>query len=288
LYPDGKWKIIEPMSDKFPPAPLLAVVLAPDGVFETSDIWSIMHRQQGGFDLVIIDQNGGKTAVAAAMARAALKTETATAENSVGKIINALVAQRENPIVVITSDRVCPTHDHWLKRLCDPLLRGVAEACGGREIPAPGGNYFIIENLRTRFPRTGAPTADCFSMDNCAVKRDTVLRAPFPEGRANDAAAAWMLAYRIDAAYCTEALVMRQTLLPVGEVYRQSKLKGEDMAVYGKVPGFIGALADAARGLAHDIRFAFSIKKPQFLWYPFLYRPALHFGFYAGGRRGSR
>ncbi len=268
--------------------PLLVFVLAPDGVFETDDIWSVIHRHEGGFDLVIIDQNEGKTKLLPAMACVALKTVAVSAQNGIGQILNALVAENENPVLVITSDRVCPTHDHWLKRLCEPVLSGIADASGGREISAPGGNYFIIEDLRRRFPGKGAATADCFSMDNCAIRREAAIRIPFPQDRANDVATAWMIKNKVQAVYCAEALVMRQTLLPVGEVYRQSKLKGEDLAAYGKAPGLAAAISATAKGLALDIGFAFSIKKPQFIWYPFIYRPALHLGMYAGGKKGGK
>lgn len=261
--------------------PLVIFTLAPDAKFDTADIWSIMHRQEGGFDLALLDRNGGKTKIPPAMQKTAVET---IAADSIGATVNEMAARLPHRIFVFTSDRACPTHDHWIKRLTGPLATGKAEAAFGREISAPGGNYFIIEQLKKRFPKDRYAAAEYFSMDNCAILKETLLSKPLPEKPLNDPPAAWRGQHGIQPAYCPEALAMRQTLLSLSEIFRQSKMEGEDARTMGTAPSLCAALANTAKGIIEDCGFALSIKKPQYLWYPFLYRPARHLGYYAGGR----
>lgn len=261
--------------------PLVIFTLAPDAKFDTADIWSIMHRQEGGFDLALLDRNGGKTKLLPAMQKTAVET---VAADAAGVAVNALATRMPHRIFVFTSDRACPTHDHWIKRLTEPLATGKAQAAFGREISAPGGNYFIIEQLKNRFPKERYAAAEHFSMDNCSILKETLLSKPLPEKPLHDPLAAWRAQQNIQPAYCPEALAMRQTLLPLAEVYRQSKMNGEDARTMGNAPSLSAVLVDTAIGIIEDCGFALSIKKPQYLWYPFLYRPARHLGYYAGGR----
>jgi len=265
--------------------PILFFLLAEDGIFELMEIWSVLHRQSVGFDLVLLDQTGGKTKLPPPIRKAALKT-VAVGPEGLGGIINAISAEMKNDLLVFTSDRVFPTHDHWIQRLCEPILSGRAVAVFGRVIPAPGGNYFLNNDIEKSFPPNPSKVdVSGFSMDNCAVKGGLLLQKPFPEGALRDPAAVWRASNGIAAEYCPSAIVQRYTLLTIGGIYRESRSKGEDMSVVRDGPSLFAVFGEIVGGIWRDVVFALSIKKPQYLWFPFLYRFAVHFGYYLGTRK---
>jgi hypothetical protein len=261
--------------------PLLVFILSKDGIFELLEIWSVLHRQSDKFDLVLLDENEGKTKVPPAITKAALKTYSAK-DATAGKIINALAVERENEIFAFLSDKAFPTHDHWLKRLCEPILTGEAGAAFGREIPAPGGNYFLNRELEKTFPADGIVEASALTIDNCAIAKNLILKSPFPEKKLNDPAAVWTATVKPKAKYCPSAMVMRHTLLTIRGIYTDALEKGEDFSSVRKKPGFASVLWQTFSDILRDIVFAFSIKRPQYVWYPFLYRVARNFGYYFG------
>ncbi|MBI3794818.1 MAG: hypothetical protein HY280_08840 [Nitrospinae bacterium] len=265
--------------------PLLVFLLARDGDFDLSEIWSVLHRHGGEFDMVLVDHNNGLTKVPHLFAKAALKTLKVGKGASLGKTINSLVAETNNGVYAFLSDRVFPTHDHWLKRLCEPIFSGKAEASFGREVPAPGGNYFLNNNLEKLFPASGDGDVSGFSIDNCAVTRDFLLKKPFPENALFDPAGSWAASSKPSVAYSPEALVLRHTLLSLKEIYWRARAKGEDASAFGERPSIIADVRRFFTGVVGDVFFALSIKRPQYVWYPFLYKFALHFGYYLGTRK---
>ncbi len=264
--------------------PAAVLILPPDGKFHSPDIWSIVHRQAGGFDLIIIDRSGGAAKILPVMAKAAvtlIRDDAAT----LGAQLNQVVRGLDNDHIVFFTDRVLPTHDHWLKRLTAPLARG-ANAAFGRNITAPGGNYFIIEDLRRRYPQQG--TSAALTIDQCAIRRAALLAKPFPEETVGDPAAVWCWRNGVAAVYVPEALVMQDSYLPLKEVLHNARTFGADRAAAGKSHGPLTELAAALRELAGDIGYCIAKRKPQYLWYPFLYRAAIHWGICSGQWRGAR
>lgn len=265
--------------------PLLIFILAEDGIFELGQIWSVLHRQASEFDLVLVDQTGGKTKVPKPILQTAVKTVTVGTEG-LGKTINAICGETNNGFFIFTTDRVFPTHDHWVKRLCEPLLNGTAEAVFGRQISAPGGNYFLNRDIEDCYPAEGV-LADpaLFSIDNCAITRDAILKNPFPENVLRDPAAAWRAANGMTPAYSPAAIVMRYTLLTLHGIYDESRSASEETAPFAKKPSITSTLGGIARGVWKDSIFALSLKKPQYLWYPPFRQAAKHFGHYFGARK---
>ncbi len=263
--------------------PAVVMVLPPDGKFHSSDIWSILHRQQGGFTLYIIDRSGGAAKLLPAMAKEAVAVVRAD-DAPLGRQLNDAVRALETGAMVFFTDRVLPTHDHWIKRLTAPLAEG-ADVAFGRNITAPGGNYFIIEDLRKRYPQHGGSTA--LTLDNCAFRRAALVERPFPEDEVADPAAVWCWRGNAAPAYVPEALAMQDTYLTLGEVYRAACRFGADRKAAGKRHGLIGELCGALGEMAGDVGFCFTKAKPQYLWYPPVYRAAIHGGIVLGQWRGA-
>lgn len=264
--------------------PAAVLILPPDGKFHSPDIWSIMHRQAGGFDLVIIDRSRGAAKILPAMAKAAVTLIRDDAP-ALGAQLNEVVRGLDNDHIVFFTDRVLPTHDHWLKRLTAPLAEG-ADAAFGRNITAPGGNYFIIEDLRKRYPQQGASAA--LTIDQCAISRAALLAKPFPEGAAHDPAAVWCWRNGVAPVYVPEAIAMQDSCPPLKEVLHNARAFGADRAAAGKAHGLVAELAAALRELAGDVGYCIAKRKPQYLWYPFLYRAAIHWGIFSGQMRSAR
>ncbi|MBI3581636.1 MAG: hypothetical protein HY098_06120 [Nitrospinae bacterium] len=265
------------------PRPLLVLLLAEDGIFEPSKIWSVLHRQRGEFDLVLLDRSGGATKTPKPMQEAAVKT-VVVGPGGLGKAVNSLCAERQNGVLAFTSDRVCPTHEHWLKRLCEPLWTGKAEAAFGRQAPSPGGNHFFNHDLEVNYPADGdRADRSFFSMDNCAVTREALLKRPFPEVFTYDPAAVWLAANDVSPVYRPSAVVMRYTLLTLRGIYEESRGRGMDLSAAGSPsPSLARETVELLRGIWTDLVFAASIKKPQYAWYPPFRRFAMHFGHYQG------
>lgn len=264
--------------------PAAVLILPPDGKFHSPDIWSILHRQAGGFDLIIIDRSRGAAKILPAMAKAAAAL-IRDDSRALGAQLNEVARGLSNDDIVFFTDRVLPTHDHWLKRLTEPLAQG-ADAAFGRNITAPGGNYFIIEDLRRRYPQQGGSVA--LTIDQCAIRRAALLAAPLPEEAVHDPAAVWCWRNRITATYVPEALAMQDSYLPLKEVLLNARAFGADRAAAGKTHGLFAELATALRELAADAGYCLAKRKPQYLWYPFLYRAAIHWGICLGQMRGAR
>ena len=273
------------MTDDAKKKPAVALILPPDGKFHSPDIWSVMHRQAGGFDLVIIDRSRGAAKILPAMAKAAVTLIRDDAA-PLGAQLNEVARGLSNDHIVFFTDRVLPTHDHWLTRLTAPLAEPGAAAAFGRIITAPGGNYFIIEDLRKRYPEQGLSTA--FTIDNCAIRRAALLRNPFPEGAVHDPAAVWRWRNGVAPVYVPEALAMQDSYLALKEVLLNARAFGADRAAAGKKHGVAAELAAALRELVGDVGYCIARRKPQYLWYPFLYRATIHWGICSGQIRGAR
>lgn len=272
------------MTSEIPKKPAAVLILPPDGKFHSPDIWSILHRQAGGFDLTIIDRSRGAAKILPAMAKAAVAL-IRDDSRGIGAQLNEVVRGLANDDIVFFTDRVLPTHDHWLKRLAEPLGQG-ADATFGRNITAPGGNYFIIEDLRRRYPQQGGSVA--LTIDQCAIRRAALLANPFPEDAVHDPAAVWCWRNGVAPVYVPEALAMQDSHLPLKEVLQNARAFGADRAAAGKKHSLFAELTTTLRELAGDIGYCVAKRKPQYLWYPFLYRTAIHWGVCRGQMRGIR
>lgn len=266
--------------------PAVVLTLTPDKKFTANDIGSILHRQKGGrFDLFII--SCGQAQKIPESLKKMAKSVYLSMPESIGKPLNHIVSKTQNSVYAFLTDRVKPTHDHWLKRICEPVLNGTASAAFGREIPTPDGNYFLIKEIEKSFPLKGdVASRRLFSINNCAIARQPLTQSGFPESGAFEPAIVWMIKSGVLAAYQPEAIVMRPADASLKEIYTQNRRIGADNAACGGKSAFFDTVSKIAADTARDLRYCLSMKKPQHLWYPFLYRSAMHFGYYLG-QRGS-
>ncbi len=259
-------------------------VLAPDGKFSPSEIGSILHRQKGASHELFIISLDASIKVPAPMEKMAKKVIVMNEQTSIGKILNEITVLTQSSVLAFSSSRVMPTHDHWLKRLCAPLASGKADAAFGREIPAHGGNYFIAEDIKRNFPLSASKaSAKHFSMDNCAIRRDALLKNPFHEKPLHDALSAWLFKSKTIPAYCPEALVMREANRSLKEIFAENRRRGADHTALGDAESNQTASLMFAN-IRRDLRFCLSLKKPQHMWYPLIHRSAVFLGYRAGRR----
>ena len=189
--------------------PGIVLILTPEKRFKASDIASILHRQKGGgFDLFVVACR--KAQKIPENLKKMVESVFVTDEDSIGGPLNHILSGTKSRVFAFLTDRVIPTHDHWLKRIVDPILNGDADAVFGREIPPPAGNYFLIKEIEKRFPReSGNVDPKCFSINNCALARPTLARHWFPEKSVFDPAAFWVNRHSLNVVYQPEAIVTR-------------------------------------------------------------------------------
>jgi len=264
--------------------PGIVLILTPEKRFKASDIASILRRQKGGeFDLFIVACP--KAQKIPEGLKKIVKSVFVTDEDSIGGSLNHILSGTESLVFAFLTDRVIPTHDHWLKRIVDPILNGSADAVFGREIPPPEGNYFLIKDIEKRFPRDRSGVdPKRFSINNCALARPTLAQRWFPEKSVFDPAAYWVNTYSVKVVYQPEAIVTRSADDTLPEIYSHNRQMGADHAACGDKIALSETAARIAADTANDIKFSLSMKKPQHAWYPLLYRSAMHLGYYFGQR----
>lgn len=264
--------------------PGIVLILTPEKRFKASDIASILHRQKGGgFDLFVVACP--KAQKIPENLKKMVKSVFVTDEDSIGDPLNHILSVTKNPVFAFLTDRVIPTHDHWLKRICDPILNCNTEAVFGKEIPPLSGNYFLIKDIEKRFHKEGnGVDPKHFSINNCALARPTLARRWFPEKSVFDPAAYWVNAHSMTAVYQPEAIVTRNADDSLKEIYSRYRHLGADRAAAGVRIAFWETADRIAADTVKDIRLSLSMKKPHHAWYPPLYRSAMHLGYYLGQR----
>jgi len=265
-------------------SPGIVLILTPEKRFKASDIASILHRQKGGkFNLFIVACP--KAQKIPEGLKKIVESVFVTDEDNIGGSLNHILSVTENPVFAFLTDRVIPTHDHWLKRIGDPILNGSADAVFGREIPPPEGNYFLIKDIEKRFPQDGnGVDTKRFSINNCALARPTLTQRWFPEKSVFDPAAWWVNRNSVKVVYQPEAIVTRSADDTLPEIYSHNRQMGADHAACGYKIALSETAGRIAADTANDIRLSLSMKKPQHAWYPLLYRSAMHIGYYLGQR----
>lgn len=262
--------------------PGIVLILTEEKSFKAHDIASILHRQKGDqFDLFIV------TSPKAQKIPESLKKMSESVfvadEESIGDPLNHILSVTKNPVFAFLTDRVIPTHDHWLKRICNPILDGRGDAVFGKEIPTVDGNYFLIKEIEKRFPQVGnSVDPKRFSINNCALKRPSLGQHWFPEKSVFDPARYWVNKHSVNTVYQPEAIVTRRSDNTLSEIYSLYRHMGSDHAASGNKKSISTAIGRIIADTARDIKLCFSMKKPQHLWYPPLYRCAMHIGFYLG------
>ena len=263
-------------------SPGIVLILTVEKSFKASDIASILHRQQGDkFDLFIISCPKAQK-IPESLKKMSTSVFVAE-EDSIGDPLNHILSVSKNRVFAFLTDRVIPTHDHWLKRICDPIFNGSAEAVFGREIPTVEGNYFLIKDIEKGFPRTGNHVdPKRFSINNCALARPSLGQRWFPENSIFDPAAYWVNIHTVKTVYQPEAIVTRRADATLPEIYSHYRQVGADDAASGDKKSLLTTVGRIAADTAADIKLSLSKKKPQHVWYPPLYRCAMHLGYYLG------
>lgn len=267
---------------------VVILTLTNNPTFKPMEILSILHRQKGAaFEIVLVKTCNEQIELPE---KAGIKAENilSAIDEPLGAVFNRIVdLKKDSKVFAFLTDSAQPSHDHWLKRLIAPIVKDGAKATFGREIPDGGGNYFIIEDMKKRFPTGAGGDADYFSMNNCSVLREELSRRKFSHGGKCDPLAIWIADSQLKPTYHHEAMVLRRADQTLLEVFREAMVRGKERAACGIKTGFGETMLGIFKSIFNDLKFCVSLKKPQYTWYPFLYRPSLYFGLYFGNRKIS-
>lgn len=87
-------------------------------------------------------------------------------EFSFGRSRNMGCEAASGDILVITSGHCVPASPHWLQKLCQPLLDGVAQYSYGRQLGGPSSQFSECQVFNKYFPATSRIPQDGFYCNN--------------------------------------------------------------------------------------------------------------------------
>lgn len=104
-------------------------------------------------------------------------------EFSFGRSLNMGCAAADGHILIITSGHCVPTDPHWLQRLCQPLIDGVAQYSYGRQLAGPESHYSESRVFEKYFPAQSSVPQEGFYCNNAnaALLKETWSRYRFDE-----------------------------------------------------------------------------------------------------------
>jgi len=104
-------------------------------------------------------------------------------EFSFGRSLNIGCQAANGDILVITSGHCVPTDDHWLQRLCQPILDGMAEYTYGRQVGGPDSHFSECRIFAKYYPEGSRIPQDGFFCNNAnsALLRSTWVQHLFDE-----------------------------------------------------------------------------------------------------------
>lgn len=87
-------------------------------------------------------------------------------EFSFGRSLNMGCEAASGDILVITSGHCVPASPHWLQKLCQPLLDGVAQYSYGRQLGGPSSQFSECQVFNKYFPATSRIPQEGFYCNN--------------------------------------------------------------------------------------------------------------------------
>ncbi len=101
-------------------------------------------------------------------------------EFSFGRSLNIGCEATTGDILVITSGHCVPTDDHWLQRLCQPILDGQAEYAYGRQIGGPESHFSECRIFAKYYPERSCIPQEGFFCNNA---NSALLRSAWVQNR---------------------------------------------------------------------------------------------------------
>jgi rhamnosyltransferase len=177
-------------------------------------------------------------------------------EFSFGRSLNRGCEAAEGDILVITSGHCVPTDPHWLQRLCQPLIDGVAQYSYGRQLAGPESHYSESRVFEKYFPAQSQLPQEGFYCNNAnsALLKETWSRYRFDEeltGLEDMALAQRLVRHGGKVAYVAEAPVYHHH----AETWQQVKrrFEREAIALQQIMPQLHVGKADTARYILRSI-----------------------------------
>ena len=151
-----------------------------------ADLLSVIARQRtDGIEIetVLIDSGSTDGTVEIAAKRGARITTISKSEFSFGRSLNRGCDYATGDILVLISGHCVPVDEHWLQRLCQPLIDGQVAYTYGRQIGDDDSNYSERRIFAKYFPTQSAVPQPGFFCNNAnsALLRSVWEQYPFDE-----------------------------------------------------------------------------------------------------------
>lgn len=211
-------------------------------------------------------------------------------EFSFGRSLNMGCEAAEGEILVITSGHCVPVDEHWLQRLCQPILDGMAQYTYGRQLGGAENHFSECRIFAKYYPETSKIPQDGFFCNNAnsALLRDAWVRQRFDEeltGLEDMELAQWLVRGGGKVAYVADAGVFHYHNETWPQVRR--RFEREAIALQKIMPQLHVSVLDTGRYIASSIIKDWRSAKKQDVHKPglkniFLYRWNQYIGSWKG------
>lgn len=211
-------------------------------------------------------------------------------EFSFGRSLNMGCEAAEGEILVITSGHCVPVDEHWLQRLCQPILDGVAQYTYGRQFGGVQNHFSECRIFAKYYPETSQIPQEGFFCNNAnsALHRDAWARQRFDEeltGLEDMELAQWLVRGGEKIAYVADAGVFHYHNETWPQVRR--RFEREAIALQKIMPQVHVGVLDTARYIVSSVLKDWLAVKKQNVHQPslrnfFLYRWNQYIGSWKG------
>lgn len=209
-----------------------------------------------------------------------------------GDVLNRMIAQTEEPFIVLLNSDAIPKSPEWMERLLRPILEGDADMTMSRQI-ARSDAYFIVsyDYLRAYDPDNVSKDPYFFSAVACAFRRDLWESTKFyTEGLSEDLL--WSKMCQQGGArfqYVPESIVEHSHNYSLRQLYRRHFEESvADVVIFDAKPDFLKQLARLFKDLMRDLFYAIYKGKILTIPYNITYRLTIHLGIYLGRMKGLK
>ena len=150
------------------------------------DLLGMIARQRtAGMEVetVLVDSGSTDGTLRIATAHGARVTHIAKSEFSFGRSLNKGCDFATGELLVLVSGHCVPVDEHWLQKLCQPLIDGAAAYTYGRQIGDDDSNFSERRIFAKYYPDRSSVPQDGFYCNNAnaALLRSVWERHPFNE-----------------------------------------------------------------------------------------------------------
>jgi glycosyltransferase involved in cell wall biosynthesis len=214
-------------------------------------------------ETVLIDSGSTDGTLDIAQAHGCVITHIRRDEFSFGRSLNRGCEASRGDILVFVSGHCVPTDEHWLQRLCRPIMDGLAAYTYGRQVGGPESRYSECRIFEKYYPAQSRIPQQGFFCNNAnsALSRVAWDAHRFDEeltGLEDMELAKRMVAAGDKVAYVAEACVFHHHMETWAQVKR--RFEREAIALQKIMPQIHVGLLDTARyivsSIQHDVRQA--------------------------------